>query len=165
MAVEVVNDAGLVLPLPVGKRSKTAVTVADGFVSELEQVREEEGNVVERLPRPGHVSAGVLALAGGVVPVLDAARTEDGLWSQCDVAGGVDIWIGRLKELVDDHAIPRRERRGLCKCDVGCDPDAGDQQLSENLSARSGSCQTAVTVPLDGERHISGQHLDTFTAI
>src|SRR3954447_21958931 len=94
--VEIVDDASLVFFLPVGKGVESAVDVADGLVAELEQVREEERHVSEWFASPGHVAAGVLALAEGIVPMLEPAWAETGLREERDVAGRVDVLRGCL---------------------------------------------------------------------
>ena len=54
--LEVVDDPGLVLLLPIGERLVAGVGVANRLVPELKEVGEEEGDVGEGFPGARHVA-------------------------------------------------------------------------------------------------------------
>src|SRR5262249_28155407 len=72
---EVVDNAGLVRFLPVREGLEAAVDFTDRFIAEVAKVGEKERQFLKCLVRPSHIPAGMLALANGVVPVFDSARS------------------------------------------------------------------------------------------
>src|SRR5450759_5899855 len=69
---QVVDDTLLEgLLLPVLHCLQPRVGIADGFITQLKQVRVEVGQVIVTLARTGHVPAGGAAHGVGVVLVLD----------------------------------------------------------------------------------------------
>src|SRR5574340_1566958 len=71
---QVVDDAGAVFFMPVGKSLQPRIDLAGRLVAELEQVRKEIRLIGVGLTCAGHVPPRPLSLGEGLIPVLDAHR-------------------------------------------------------------------------------------------
>ena len=147
--MQVVQDAGVVLFLPVRHDLHLGVHLPDGFEPEFEEIGEEIGHGIEGLRSARHGSPRMEPLRKGVVPVLQAhpLPPKAAVEEIRVVPGGENIGIGSCQTLIHQDAIPRFQSRPDCQLRGGGDPDAGDDELGPDRLARVRFGEDGVPFP------------------
>src|SRR5579859_708163 len=162
-ALDVRDDALAIRLLPVLDRFESRVDDPDCFVTQVEQVGVEEGEVVVRRLGAGHVLADKAAVSVRVILVLDPqGRSEDGHGEARDVPRGEDVRMpGRTPVCVHDDPVVDLEPRRLGKLGVGNHAEPRCNGVGLDGAAGAGR-DTVARGALDG---LAGEHLDALLAV